>query len=79
MKIRDGGAELDLLLMRHGKRIGFEFKFQDAPRPTKSMHVVLQDLGLDSLYIVYPGTRSYALDEHIKAIALNALTKDLGE
>ena len=27
------GAELDLLLFRNGKRLGFEFKCSDAPYP----------------------------------------------
>src|SRR2546422_21426 len=33
------GAELDLLIMRRGKRYGFEFKHGDSPRMTKSMQV----------------------------------------
>ncbi len=36
------GAELDLLIVRGGKRYGFEFKYADAPRPTQSMHVVIE-------------------------------------
>ena len=35
------GAELDLLLLRGGKRFGFEFKCSDAPKTTKSMHIVI--------------------------------------
>ena len=33
------GAELDLLLLRRGRRWGFEFKCADAPRTTRSMHI----------------------------------------
>ena len=73
-----GGAELDLLVMQGGKKYGFEFKFQDAPRPTKAMYVVLEDLRLDRLFVVYPGSQNYALDERIAAMPLSALREDLG-
>ena len=73
-----GGAELDLLLMREGKRFGFEFKFQDAPRSSKAMHVALEDLHLDHLYVVYPGNERYALHDRIEVIPLSALSEDLG-
>ena len=64
------GAELDLLLIRRGKRYGFECKYEAAPRATRSMHVVMQDLRLDSLWVVYPGERSYLLSERIRVIPL---------
>jgi predicted AAA+ superfamily ATPase len=65
-----GGAELDLLLMVGGKRLGFEFKYADAPRRTRSMHVAVQDLQLDQLWVVYPGRQEYPLDELITAVPL---------
>lgn len=74
-----GGAELDLLIMRGGKRYGFEFKFQDAPRPTKSMHSVLQDLRLDQLFVVYPGSKGYPLQDRITAVPLVFLEDRLCE
>ena len=49
------GAELDLLLLRRGKRFGFEFKCSEAPKTTKSMHIVAGHLGLEHLWVVYPG------------------------
>ncbi len=64
------GAELDLLVLRGGKRIGFEFKFGDAPRTTKSMRAALQDLKLARLYVVYPGDKDFPLDDTIEAISL---------
>ena len=36
------GAELDLLVLRNGKRVGIEFKHSDAPTLTKSMHIALK-------------------------------------
>ncbi|UCF02432.1 MAG: hypothetical protein JSV14_01890 [Deltaproteobacteria bacterium] len=36
------GAELDLLVMTHGKRQGFECKYADAPGRTRSMLVAIE-------------------------------------
>ncbi|MEI8030439.1 MAG: ATP-binding protein [Comamonadaceae bacterium] len=55
------GAELDLLMFKHGLRVGVEFKRVDAPRMTPSMYIALQDLKLDALYVVYPGERRYTI------------------
>jgi len=65
-----GGAELDLLMIRGGRRYGFEFKCTDAPSMTRSMHVALEDLGLHALYIVYPGTDRYPLHKKVEAVPL---------
>ena len=59
-------AELDLLIFNEGKRIGFEFKYSDAPTITKSMHIACHDLQLDELIVIYPGKRSYMLADNIK-------------
>ena len=67
------GAELDLLLLRHGQRWGFEFKCTDAPRATKSMHIVAEDLGLHRLWVIYPGDLAYALAENITALPLKQI------
>jgi uncharacterized protein len=67
------GAELDLLLLKDGQRIGVEVKRSDAPRLTPSMHIALGDLALDALYVVYPGDRRYPLASRIEAVPLRAL------
>ena len=64
------GAELDLLLLRHGRRWGFEFKCTDAPHTTKSMHVVTKDLGLEHLWVLYPGDQEYPLADAMTALPL---------
>lgn len=64
------GAELDLFLMRNNKRLGFEIKYSDAPTTTKSMHIVIEDLKLDYLYVIYPGSESYNLSDTITVIPL---------
>ena len=68
-----GGAELDLLMIKDGRRIGVEFKLSDAPTLTPSMRVALQDLALEHLYVVYPGRRRYALADRVEAVPLTAL------
>ena len=68
-----GGAELDLFMIKDGRRVGVEFKRMDAPRLTPSMRTALHDLRLDALYAVYPGTRRYALAEKVEAVPLAEL------
>lgn len=65
-----GGAELDLLVFINGRRIGFEFKYADAPAVTRSIHVARADLRLDRVFIVHPGRKSYSLNEWAEAISL---------
>ena len=67
------GAELDLLMLKDGRRVGVEFKHSDAPHLTASMRIALQDLTLDRLYVVYPGDRQYSLAENVHAVPLSAL------
>lgn len=71
------GAELDLLVMHRGRRLGFEVKLADAPTVTRSMRTAYTELHLDHLYVVLPGGPTYALDENITATSLGALTTSL--
>jgi uncharacterized protein len=71
------GAELDLLVMDGARRLGFEFKASSAPRVTRSMHIALQDLKLDSLDVIYPGDETYPLAAKVRAVGLARLTKDV--
>lgn len=64
------GAELDLLLLRQGKRFGVEFKFSDAPALTKSLRIALGDLKLERTWIVYPGAESYPVHERVEVVPL---------
>ena len=67
------GAELDLLALKDGARIGVEFKRADAPRLTTSMRTALSDLALDRLVVVYPGTRRYDLASTVSVVPLGEL------
>jgi hypothetical protein len=73
------GAELDLLLLKNGRRIGVECKRLDAPRLTPSMQVPLKDLELDTLLVIYPGPHAYSLAQRVKAIPLRTLAANPGE
>ena len=68
------GAELDLFMVAGGRRIGVEFKREDAPRLTHSMHVALKDLKLERLSVIYPGTRRYRLHDRVEALPLRDAT-----
>jgi predicted AAA+ superfamily ATPase len=63
-------AELDLLLFPFGKRLGFEFKYSDAPKKTKSMLISMQELELDKLCVIYPGKLNYNLADNIEVWGL---------
>jgi len=65
-----GGAELDLLVFRNGKRFGFEFKYADVPAVTRSMTIAREDLKLHRLLVVHPGKRSYPLNAWAEAVAI---------
>ena len=67
------GAELDLLLIRAGERVGVEFKRADAPGLTRSMVIALHDLQLARLYVVYPGELRYRLADQVEVVPLAAL------
>jgi predicted AAA+ superfamily ATPase len=69
------GAELDLLLVRDGRRYGIEIKRGDAPTLTPSMRIALDDLGLERLHVVYPGPRRYRLAASVEAVPLQELDR----
>lgn len=60
-------AELDLLIIKNGKRIGFEIKYSHTPKMTRSIHSALKDLKLDKLFVVYHGDRRFPLHDKVEA------------
>jgi hypothetical protein len=69
------GAELDLMVTIAGKRHGFECKYTDAPGRKRSMHIAIEDLGLEHLWVIYPGDQKYALDNKITVIPLETISQ----
>jgi hypothetical protein len=45
-------------------------EYADAPGRTRSMHVALQDLKLEHLWVVYPGKQEYRLHDKITVTPL---------
>jgi uncharacterized protein len=74
-----GLAELDLMVIVNGKRIGFEFKYADAPAMTKSLAIAQRDLHLDRTFIIYAGSKSYQLEGSNEVIAIGDLNSRLTE
>jgi len=70
-----GGSDLDLYLPN--RRLGMEVKRRDAPRKTRSMEIAIQDLGLEELIVVYPGSRSYELAPRIRVMPLVEIVSKL--
>ncbi|MBW1890769.1 MAG: ATP-binding protein [Deltaproteobacteria bacterium] len=65
------GSELDLFWRHGGGRWGMEFKYADAPRKTRSMSIVMNDLALEHLWVIYPGKQRYRLSEDITVLPLS--------
>ncbi|MBL7798207.1 MAG: hypothetical protein JNJ90_17065 [Saprospiraceae bacterium] len=59
----------------NGRQFGAEFKYMDAPRSTRSMHQVIEDLQLDHLWVLYPGNKSYPIAPNITALPLTDLPR----
>ena len=71
------GAELDLLVVRGRRRLGFEFKRTDAPRFSPSMNSALHALGLERIDVVHAGANTFPMHRKARAIALARLLEDL--
>lgn len=71
------GAELDLLVIRGRRRLGFELKRTAAPRMTPSIRTALDDLQLDRVDVIYPGEHTFPLADRVRALALPRLYEDL--
>jgi len=67
------GAELDLFWQNKGKNWGIEFKYSDAPKITRSIHLAINDLKLSHLWIVYPGKQYYKLSAKVTIIPLSKI------
>jgi predicted AAA+ superfamily ATPase len=63
-----GGAEIDLILHKDGRRVGVECKRADAPRLTPSIRLALDELKLEKVAVLYPGERRYSLAESVRAV-----------
>jgi len=72
-----GGPSLDLLVVRGRRRLGFEIKFTDEPRTSRSMHAAIEHLELESLDVFHAGQQTFPMGERIRAVALERILEDL--
>ena len=70
-------AELDLLIIKGGRRLGFEIKYSDKPTLTQSMRSANNLLKLDSLTVVSPLQADFPLAEGIRARSLDKVVAEL--
>ena len=69
------GAEVDLVFPHQGRNFGVEVKFSEAPKITASMRTALSDLGLEHLWVLYPGQHAYPVDECISVLPLKDIAR----
>ena len=69
------GAEMDLVLRRGEALFGIECKRTDTPRMTPSIRIALEDLALQRVVVVYPGSKRYPLTDRVEAVGLQFLAE----
>ncbi len=67
------GAELDLMIVRGGERIGFEIKRTATPKVTASIRAAIETLHLDRAYVVHAGAHDFPLAPGIEARSARSL------
>lgn len=71
------GAELDLLILQDGRRLGFEIKLTKSPQVTASMRSSKEMLGLDHLYVMCHGEgEPWSLAEGVTAVPAACLASE---
>jgi predicted AAA+ superfamily ATPase len=69
------GAEIDMILRRGDRLLGVECKRADAPRLTPSIRSALDDLRLERVAVIYPGTKRFALADLVEGVPLETLAE----
>ena len=69
------GAELDLMILQNGRRLGIEIKLTGSPKVTASMHSAREVLRLDKLYVICHGAgEPWPLADGIVAVPAMCIT-----
>ena len=71
------GSELDLLIVRGNRRLGFEIKRTSSPKITPSMRRALRDLRLHRLDVIHAGAGTFSMTKQIRAVAFSRLLQDV--
>lgn len=72
-----GGAELDLLLVRGTRKVGFEIKRTTAPSITPSIRAAIASLKLSRVDIIHAGEQTYPLAPQVRAVSWQRIPEDL--
>lgn len=72
-----GGAEIDFVVYRKGRLRGFEVKRTSSPKITQSMRSAMEDLNLSQLDVIHAGSRTFQLDERIRAVAADRILENI--
>lgn len=67
------GAELDLLVVRGRRRVGFEIKRTTAPVVTRSLRAGRESLRLERVDVIHAGSHTFPLEEGFRAVAMSDL------
>ena len=67
------GAEIDLVFNKGGQMYGVEIKRQDAPRMTASIKHALEDLKLERIAVIYPGSRRYSVHKQVDVVPFDEI------
>lgn len=67
------GAEIDLVIQRGGQLLGVEFKASSVPKVSKGSFIAMKDLGLEKLYVVYPGDKMFSIADNVIALPIRKL------
>lgn len=67
------GAEIDLVCTRNGLRYGIEVKLSETPGVTRSMRIAMNELGLQHIWVLYPGKGVFPMAEGITAWPVEAV------
>lgn len=62
------GAEIDVVVERGNKKIGFEIKFSSAPTLSKGFWSAVDDLALERVYVIAPVEVGYPLGQNVDVV-----------
>lgn len=73
------GAEIDLIVPRGGRTLGFEFKVSGSPSLSRGVHEAMRDTEIDHLYVVHAGDATFPMGERITGVAMRELPVVMAE
>lgn len=67
---------MDLLIVKGGKRIGFEIKHTSSPTLTHSIKLAIDELKLDQIFVIFNGSKKFKIADKIFACPLSEFILD---